>query len=191
MEDFFKLLPDIIYYIIGGYIYITIYRFVSHKEKIGDIDNLIMSSLTVGFIIKNIWIAVGQTSNFVYIVSCAIAAFLFAHGISWLNSNEKALLFLQKLQINRTNNPNIWYDFFPSFSKPVILKLISKENDFYYIGCCVRVEEGVHSPYFILSHYQKFKLDGTIVDDNINNDEISIILDAELFSSIERIIINE
>lgn len=188
MEELFKLLPDIIIYLIGGYLYITIYRFVSYKEKIDGVENILLSSLTVGFIVKNILAKFGQNNDLIYIAICGITAYLFALFSGWMNNSDKVNKLLQKLKINRTNNLNIWYDFLPPMSKPIVLKLTDIDNKICYIGCCSNVEEGEHLPFIILSRYQKLKITGEVLTDYSNDSESCVILNTEKFSSVERII---
>ena len=188
MEDLVKLLPDIIIYLIGGYIFITIYRFVSYKEKINDVENLLLSSLTVGFIIKNTLIKFNQNNDLVYVAICGVVAYLLALLICWLNTSNKVYNVLQHLRINRTNHSNIWYDFLPPMSKPIALKLTDMDNKICYIGCCTDVEEGEHLPFIVLSRYKKQKITGEVLIDCSNDNESSVILNTEKFTSIERII---
>ena len=188
MEDLFKLLPDIMIYLIGGYLFITIYKFVSYKERINDVEHLLLSSLTVGFIIKSILTEFNQNSNLIYIVICGIVAYLLALLIGYLNTNDKIYNLLQALRINRTNTPNILYDFLPPISKPIALKLTDTDNKICYVGCCTNVEEGEHHPFIVLSRYQKQKITGEVLIDCSSDTESSVILNTENFSSIERII---
>ncbi len=188
MEDLFKLLPDIIIYLIGGYLFITIYRFVSYKDRINDVEHFLLSSLTVGFIIKNVLTKFNQNSDLVYIVICGITAYLLALLNSFLNTNDKIINVLQTLRINRTNTPNIWYDFLPPISKAIVLKLTDTDNEICYVGCCTNVEEGEHQPFIVLSRYRKQKITGEILIDCSNDTESCVILNTENFSSIERII---
>lgn len=188
MEDLFKLLPDIIIYLIGGYLYITIYRFVSYKKKINDVKSTLLSSLTVGFILKNVLIKFNQNNDLIYITICVVVAYMLALLTGWLNTNVKIYKLLQGLKINRTNNINIWHDFLPPMSKPIVLKLTDTDNKTCYIGCCTDVEEGEHFPFIVLSRYQKLKITGEVLMDYSNDAKSRIILNTERFSSVERII---
>lgn len=188
MEDLFKLLLDIIIYLIGGYLYIAIYRFVAYKEKLDGVENILLSSLTVGFIVKNILTKFGQNNDLIYIAICGVTAYLFAQLNGWMNNNDNVNKLFQKLKINRTTNHNIWLDFLPPMSKPIVLKLTDIDNKICYIGCCTDVEEGEHLPFIVLSRYQKLKITGEVLTDYSNDAEICVILNTERFSSIERII---
>ncbi len=191
LEELLKLLPQILFYLIGGYIFVSIYRFVTCKDRINSAEDNIMASLTLGFIIKEACEAAGQNSIVIYILLCAVIAYLLALLSCHLNSSSKIEPVLHMFKINRTSYSSIWYDFLPPNSNPIIVKLVDQEHGIYYKGLVRRVEENAHSPFIVLSNYRKYACDNTLLEDCSKNNKIRLMLKAESFSSIERVIISQ
>ena len=195
-----ELLPEALYNLIGGYIFISIYRFASYKKTIDDVEHLLMASLTFGFIIQEICkckflnIIVVDSVNgldtknlFKYLCLCVIGAFILAKLRLLISRFKFTSGWLKKLNINRTSNTNVWLDIFPPYEGSIWVKLSDTTNGVYYIGKCVLYEENEHCPLIVLSEYQKVNKDGQILVSSVGSPKRKIILNSANFSSIERV----
>ena len=52
MSDIFNILPDIVIYIVLGYICLHMYRITRIVKKSDDFEHILTESIVVGFIIK-------------------------------------------------------------------------------------------------------------------------------------------
>lgn len=55
MSDIFNLLPNIIFYIVLGYIFLRVFRIVRIIKNSDDYEHILVESLVFGFIIKNLF----------------------------------------------------------------------------------------------------------------------------------------
>lgn len=54
IQDLLNILPNILLYLVTGYLYISIFHFVALKESKEEMNHVLTSSLVIGYIIVNI-----------------------------------------------------------------------------------------------------------------------------------------
>ena len=100
------VLPQIIMYIVTGYVFLKTYHFVGLKQNSNDIEHILTGSLVVGFIycqIANmlpITLSV-EIDNVLIVISALCVGYLFA---ILFRQKKIVYYFLDKLKIRDTGN---------------------------------------------------------------------------------------
>lgn len=179
-------IPQIISYIVYGYVYLCAYYWISFKDN-KDFDNLLIKSVAVSFILINIYDVFVEKYKIVfsneyinviaYLLMSAILGFVVGKIIShrWFN------LILHKLHIGRTTNENIWDDVI----KPYTWVRVFMKDGSSYMGQYRYGEPFQREPIIALTTWVKYDSDGDKVIDNSQNPNEIILINTKDFEKIE------
>ena len=109
MPDIFNLLPNIIVYIVLGYVFLRVFRIVRIVKNSDNYEHILVKSLVYGFIIKSIFALIPFSFGY-YIdivgmsISSAIVAFLSAK----LLETNFICNVIDKLKIRHTKFKYMW-----------------------------------------------------------------------------------
>ena len=179
-------IPEIISYVVYGYIFLVAYYWVTFKDN-KDFNNLLIKSiaasylLTTGFNITvnkfKITFVDDSYKVISYFVVSAILGFVVGKLISrrWFNT------LLHIFLIGRTTNENIWDDVI----KPYTWVRVFMKDGTSYLGQYRYGEPFKSEPIIVLATYQKLNRNAEIVIDNSQNKNELIMLNTKDFERIE------
>ena len=133
ITEIINQLPQILSYIVPGYIFLTIYQWTRFRD--GDsLKNIVLKSIVVSYVIKillnilfkELHIAINDEIIFVGI--CIIIATISSILLSIIISSRRYNKILRILNISRTTNKNIWDDV---YQNGTALKIYQSDGTFY------------------------------------------------------------
>lgn len=177
------LLPEIILYIVLGFIFTRTYKFTRIINNITEYQHVFIVSLIVGFILWNIYslipISFGiYVDTIGMVVGSVIMGFISAKII---NSNKLHKLF-QKLKISQTVNQKIWADI-EDKDNAIFVSIEDKTNHVLTDGMLVLYESFERQPLIQLSAFRQFQ-NGEIINDFSNNPERTILIDTSKYENV-------
>ncbi len=184
-------IPEILLYIVQGYVYLTAYYWISFKDN-KDFTNLIIKSVAASYILKLIFDKMNTSfnitfdSNINYTISLIIFSAILGFLIGKILSHRYFNLLLHKLHVGRTTNENIWDDVI----KPYTWLRVYMKDGTSYLGQYRYGESFKSEPIIVLFTYQKLDIDGNIILDNSEDSSRVIILNTKDFEKIEVIYSN-
>lgn len=202
MNDILELinsLPLVMSYIIYGFIFVSIFNFITIKRISNENNHLIISYISISFILRCIYeylfgwldkngvMAIQINSDLFYIVTIALTIVMsYISGI--LFSSKFINNVLLHIGIKRTVNKNIWQDITED-NMWMFLKF--KEEDYGYLGMYKYVEEKTDKPRILLNRYQLIEVStGEAKVDYSNEANRCILIDTNDIDTIEMIYTN-
>lgn len=183
MRDLVVLLPEIILYIVLGFIFIRTYKFTRIINNITEYQHVFIVSLIVGFILWNIYslipISFGIYVDTIGMVVCSVIMGFISAKI--INSNKLHKLF-QKLKISQTVNQKIWADI-EDKDNAIFVSIEDKTNHVLTDGMLVLYESFERQPLIQLSAFRQFQ-NGEIINDFSNNPERTILIDTSKYENV-------
>lgn len=179
-------IPNIVSYVVYGYIYLTVYYWVSFKNR-NDFQNFIFKSLVVNYVLMSVYelsvFKIAWLNNHIYVqtvmlvtISAMLGLLLGRMIIShWFN------FILHKFHVGRTTNDNIWDDVI----KPYVWLCIYTKDGCSYLGQYRYGEAFKSEPVIMLVHYTKYDVNDEIVLDYSNEPERAVLLNTKDFEKIE------
>ena len=184
IKDLTEILPQVILYIVTGYLIYSTYHFTRIKQ-IDDknTEHILMSSLVIGYIycelINLIPIYACQE---IYILGMIICAVLLGYLLGKLIQNKYIVSILDFLKIRETGNDYYWNDLLDK-SKSMKAKIII--NNKIYEGMIHYIEIKSNSPNIILSSYIVKNLNNVVIEDKRSDNNKVIILNTLKADSVE------
>lgn len=186
ITEIINQLPQILSYIVPGYIFLTIYQWTRFRD--GDsLKNIVLKSIVVSYVIKillnilfkELHIAINDEIIFVGI--CIIIATISSILLSIIISSRRYNKILRILNISRTTNKNIWDDV---YQNGTALKIYQSDGTFYagHLRFC---EENQRAPLVVLSRYGLFDENNNILMDKTEDSSEEIMLNTKDFKKIE------
>lgn len=179
-------IPQIISYVVYGYIFLVAYYWISFKDN-KDFNNLLIKSIASSYLLTSIYDLFIEKYNIIfnndyYKVICyfAISAIL-GFTVGKIITHRWFNLLLHKLHIGRTTNENIWDDVI----KPYTWLCVHMKDGCSYLGQYRYGEPFKSEPIVVLSTYQKLDKDNDVVIDNSQDMTRSIMLNTKDFEKIE------
>jgi len=183
---FIDNIPNIISYVVYGYVFLVAYYWISFKDN-KDFNNLLIKSVATSYLLTSIYDLFIERYDIVFINEyykvisyfsiSAILGFVTGKVISHRLFN----LLLHKLHIGRTTNENIWDDVI----KPYTWIRVFMKDGSSYLGQYRFGEPFKSEPIIVLATYQKLDKDTDIVIDNSQNMNELIMLNTKDFDRIE------
>lgn len=179
-------IPEIISYIVYGYVFLVSYYWISFKDN-RDFNNLLIKSIAASYLLTSIYDLFIEKYKIVfsneyykvilYFIISAFLGFIIGKIIShrWFN------WILHKLHIGRTTNENVWDDVI----KPYTWIRVFMKDGSSYLGQYRYGEPFKSEPIIVLATYQKLDKDTDIVIDNSKNLNELIMLNTKDFDRIE------
>lgn len=187
ISDLFAILPDVAIYISSGYIFIVTFRFVAFKEKLRNINAILVLSLITGFILTHIFsslmtIDFNKTTNIIPLFLLCSLAGISCGGLINCKAFQR---ILKKIHLGRSINQSIWNDIVDIDKKPMWIQVVNRERDQVVRGILVSVEEFERFPQFVLQQYQVLNLNGEMIEDNSQNAFCHILLKSIDFDEVD------
>lgn len=157
MENLIALLPDIMLYLVSGFLFVRIFNFICTKRKANDYQHIIIKSVIVGYILKYIASFIPALTNIYalnvlgFIVLCCIIAFIAAriYKSNWFYK------FLRFIGVENTLNDDFWVDI--EGDKSVWAEVYCKDTEEYYYGLVCLSENFKDEPKIVLKRYSIYK----------------------------------
>ena len=179
--DIVNQLPSIMLYFVEGYIFITIYKFITAKDKEVDTQHILLKSVVASFVLRSAFDFVltlfsikMPVDNFYILTLCVLSAlvgYIFAKLVSsqWFSS----VLF--SIGIQRTPNKRIWDDVIKDKQNCWVCLQSRRKDNVKYLGMCRYIEEYEREPIIALSYYQIVDNEGNVVADYSDTDNVLMI----------------
>lgn len=184
MENLYEFLPSVITYIVLGYVFIKIFRITRVIKNTNSIDDSIMESLVVGFIIKNC-ISLIPFSFGIYvdiigmIISSAILGYVSAKALA----SNFVLNIIDKLKINHTKFKFMWQNI-EDPDLAIFIDATNPDTNVRYFGQLLVYEEYERFPIIQIGKYMNWK-DDELINDFSNDPTRTILIDTSKFTEID------
>lgn len=133
ISEIINQLPQILSYIVPGYIFLTIYQWVRFKD--GDtLKNIVLKSIVISYVIRIlIKISIRElhieiTDESIFVGICIVLSIISSAILSVIVSSRTYNKLLRRLNISRTTNKNIWDDV---YQDGTALKIYQEDGSFY------------------------------------------------------------
>lgn len=190
MASIINMLPDIIIYIVLGYLFCTTYTFARKQDTNSNYQYLFLKSITWGFVLKKIYDEFPSTGKYtIDIIGMAIASALLGGLIAMVIGSWVFEKFLNFLHVGRNPNKYIWNDLIHD-KYAISVRVEDETTHRIYEGDLVSVEELTEKPQILLSAYKEFK-NGVLVHNYSENYEQTVLIDTSKFSAIKLIYAKE
>lgn len=190
MESIINMLPDIIIYIVLGYLFCTTYTFARKQDTNSNYQYLFLKSITWGFVLKKIYDEFPSTGKYtIDIIGMAIASALLGGLIAMVIGSWVFEKFLNFLHVGRNPNKYIWNDLIHD-KYAISVRVEDETTHRIYEGDLVSVEELTEKPQILLSAYKEFK-NGVLIHNYSENYEQTVLIDTSKFSVIKLIYVKE
>lgn len=190
MESIINMLPDIIIYIVLGYLFCTTYTFARKQDTSSNYQYLFLKSITWGFVLKKIYDEFPSTGKYtIDIIGMAIASALLGGLIAMVIGSWVFEKFLNFLHVGRNPNKYIWNDLIHD-KYAISVRVEDETTHRIYEGDLVSVEELTEKPQILLSAYKEFK-NGVLIHNYSENYEQTVLIDTSKFSAIKLIYAKE
>lgn len=159
-------LYDIILYIVAGFVFIGVFRFVTEADRISISAQSFLVDLIVGFILKNICLVVPFRTSLhalnivIFICVCILGGYLF--GLLYQSALFNSCL--TKLRIRSTPSLSIWTTI-TKHEESLWVRIGYKNLDLKYFGILQYCEEMQRYPQIALYGYTKGMYTQDLVDD--------------------------
>ena len=179
-------IPQIISYIVYGYVFLVAYYWISFKDN-KDFNNLLIKSIASSYLLTTIYDLIVLKSNIVFsnnyykVISYFLISVLLGFIIGKVTSHRFFNLLLHKLHVGRTTNENIWDDVI----KPYTWVRVFMKDGSSYLGQYRYGEPFQREPIIVLATWQKLDKDVDVVIDNSQNPNELILLNTKDFEKIE------
>lgn len=125
-------MQDSILQIVCGYLFICVFNFTSLRRNTKNIQHLLLSSFTIGFIIvKLIKLIPININDFINSIGICVTSIICAYISGLLLTNNKLEWILDKLKIRQSVHPNTWAELMDT-KKQMKMKLVLKDGTTYY-----------------------------------------------------------
>lgn len=186
ISELIAKIPEILSYIVYGYIYLTAYYWISFKDN-NDFNNFIIKSVATSYLLITLYDVIINKYNInlineYYKVICYFfTSAILGLIIGKITSHRIFNLLLHKLHIGRTTNSNIWDDVI----KPYTWVRVFMKDGSSYLGQYRYGEPFKSEPIIVLATYQKLDKDTDVVIDYSQNPNELIMLNTKDFDRIE------
>lgn len=177
MKDLIDILPEIIMYIVTGYVLSKTFHFAALKQHSDNIEHILTGSLVLGFIYCKIANIIPVTisyeiDNILIILSALCLGYLSA----LLLRQKKIVYILDFLKICDTGNKYLWDDLLDNENA---LKICVTYSDKIYEGILYLYESYSNSPYIVLGAYMIKDIHNNIISDYSENNTKVILLKTD------------
>lgn len=187
-------IPDILLYIVPGYISVSIFNFILFKDKRNDensqVNFILLKSISISYIFKLFFdkiitstcLSKYSIDNFLYAIILVMTSSLVSYTAALIFRTISFNKFLLKIGIHRTVNSDIWIDI---ISNGCWLRVFSKNEQKSYLGQCRFHESHKSEPIVVLTNYQILNEYAEAICDYSNDDTRKIVLNLKDFERVE------
>lgn len=185
MTDLFSILPDIILYIILGYVYLHSYRITRIIPNSNDHEHILIESLVFGFIIKNIAAIIPISFGyFVDLITMIICSMISGYAIAKiLDIQEVTDFIVNVLKIRQTRFQYMWQNISES-DMAIFVDVTNPETNVRYFGQLVLYEDFERQPIIQLANYTCWENDNVIYDFS-EDPTRTVLIDTSKYSDID------
>ncbi len=181
-------MPEIITYIVIGYLFCKTFHSVALKQNSSDVEHILVESLVVGYIILHIARMIPFSISYeVDMVGIALCSVVMAYLLGLLATGNRRIPLLDKLHIMETGNLYLWDDLMDNTGKPMRIKV--EYDSITYDGMLHLFESYSNTPLIALVAYHIIKYDNNrnrIDEINYQHDATKVIvLDTSKANSVE------
>ena len=183
IKELIDILPQIIIYIVTGYVFMKTYHFVALKQNSDDIEHILTGSLVIGYIYYKIANMIpitisDEVDNALIVLSALCLGYLFAI----LFRQKKIILYiLDFLKIRDTGNIYLWDDL---MDNKYPMKAFISYGDKIYEGMIHNFESYSNNPHIVLASYVIKDNQGNIIEDFSEDETKVIVLNTEDSQSV-------
>lgn len=184
MSDIFNILPDIIIYIVLGYICLHMYRITRIVKKSDNFEHILTESIVVGFIIKNV-ISLIPFSFGVYIdtIGMIISSAAIGFGVAKILETPIADKVINFLKIKHTKFKYMWQNIDdPIYA--IFIDATNPETHIRYFGQVVMYEEFERFPIIQICKYMAWK-DNELLFDCSDDPTQTVLIDTSKYTEID------
>lgn len=187
-NDFIPFLKSIIFYVVLGYIFLTVYEFVMGKKKKQDFQNVFLRSTVVGFVIWQVLFKLIKPEqpelNKFCLLTIAIT-FMISYMVAQLNKSRLVEKLLILFNIEQTIGESIW-DIVADQKYPTIFRVKVKNKDEEIHGQFTLHDVRGSEDMLVLSCYKVYEQDGALLKYDYSTDiNKRIIITASACEYIE------
>ena len=183
MTEIYKLLPDIILYIVFGYVFLKFYRLVRVIEKPIEQENVFIESIVVGFIIKNIASIIPfSLGYYIDIVFITISSGIIGFVIGKIVNSKFVDKIMFRLNIRHDKYKYLWQNITdPELA--IYIDATNPDTNIRYFGRIVRYEDYTRLPIIQISNY-KCWVDDALYYDCSDDYTRTMLIDTSQYSEI-------
>ena len=125
-------MQDSVLQVVCGYLFLSVFNFVSLKRNTKNIQHLLLSSFAIGFIIVKLMKLIPININsYIDSIGICVTSIICAYVSGLLLTSNKIEGILDKLKIRQSVHPNTWAELMDT-QKQMKVKLVLKDNTTYY-----------------------------------------------------------
>lgn len=183
MEELINYLPDIIIYIVVGFIFIRIFHFIALMQNSTDIKHILSSALVIGYVYCNIAYCIPISINYyvdqvLIILSSVVVSFFLGRFVA----GRKYMKLFNKLRIRNSFNTYMWDDLMDQ-TEP--MKITITYDTSQYEGMLYYFESYSNSPHITLASYIVRDFNKLTTKDYTDDHTKVVILDSSTAKCIE------
>lgn len=156
MDKLIELLPQLIIYIILGFIFLRVFRYMCTIKNSVEYEHIVWESLLVGYILKQCYDMIPSVNYVIDILGMIIATLVISTLFAKVYSSKALDKFLKIIGIHRTRNKYLWKDIEDSEYRTMVDAVNPDTNEAYH-GVVVLYEEFKEHPQIVLSYYKYYK----------------------------------
>lgn len=192
--DLIDRIPDILVYVVPGFILVKIYSFVKFKDELAEdskTEFVILKSIAISYIFKSIWDFAYSCFDLnntmcqcIYFITMLYSCVTLPYVFYIIGSSKTAKMILTKLKIRRTANDNVWLDI---IKDGICLRVFSKDGEKSYFGFCDICELHSREPIVVLSRYRIVDSQDNVIFDGTTDESSRMILNLSDFERVEAV----
>lgn len=184
MSDIFNILPDIVIYIVLGYICLHMYRITRIVKKSDDFEHILTESIVVGFIIKNVISLIPFTfGEYIDTIGMIISSAAIGFGVAKILETPIADKVINILKIKYTKFKYMWQNIDdPNYA--IFIDATNPETHIRYFGQVVMYEEFERFPIIQICKYMAWK-DNDLLFNYSDDPTQTVLIDTSKYTEID------
>lgn len=184
MSDIFNILPDIVIYIVLGYICLHMYRITRIVKKSDDFEHILTESIVVGFIIKNVISLIPFTfGEYIDTIGMIISSAAIGFGVAKILETPISDKVINILKIKYTKFKYMWQNIDdPNYA--IFIDATNPETHIRYFGQVVMYEEFERFPIIQICKYMAWK-DNDLLFNYSDDPTQTVLIDTSKYTEID------
>ncbi len=156
MDKLIELLPQLIIYIILGFIFLRVFRYMCTIKNSDEYEHTIWESLLVGFVLKRCYDMVPSINYAIDVIGMIITTIAISTIFAKVYSSKLFDKVLKTIGVHRTQNKYLWKDIEDPDYRTIVDAINPETNEAYH-GVVVLYEEFKEHPQIVLSYYKYYE----------------------------------
>lgn len=183
IKELAEILPQIIIYIVTGYVFLKTFHFVALKQNEMDVEHILTTSLVIGYVFWSIaYIIPFSISYEIDAIGIVLSALVLGYIFGRIIRSKQVIKLLDLLKIRDTGNKYFWDDLMDDTY--AMKAKISYEN-MIYEGMLHNYESYSNDPHIVLGAYVIKNSEGKAVKNYSEDNSRIIILNISNAISVE------